>query len=619
MTRKCKFFEDSVEYLGQVVSREGIQPSDKKVEAILKVQPPADLSELRSFLGMVNHYGKFIQFLADRSAPLNRLLRKDTPWKWTNECQKCFEEIKEALTSMKVLAHYDSKLPVGLACDASGVGVGAVLFHRYEDGTERPIAYASKSLTPAEKNYSQIEREALSIIYGVKKFHQYLYGRHFLLLTDHKPLLTIFGEKKGIPVMAASRLQRWAIILAAYSYTIEYIPTKEHGNADCLSRLPTNNDPTFEKYQSQHSIVNMVQESRLNRLPISAEEIRKATEDDEVLQQVVKMIKNGWPKLRKTVQVELQPYYDRRFQMSIQNGCILCGQRVVIPNLLRERILAEIHEGHTGIVRMKAVARMHVWWPNVDREIESCVYECSDCQRNSRSPVKAPLHPWEQPSQPWKRLHVDFAGPFCGSMWMILVDAKSKWPEVIQMKSTTASRTIEVLRSLFSRFGIPHQLVSDNGPQFVSEEYKQFCEQNGIRRTLVAPYHPSSNGEAERFVQTFKSAMRKADQQNLQLSLTRFLLRYRTTPHPATGKTPAELVFGRQIRTRLDLLHPSQKEEYRRARSNRNLRKLKAGDLVWMRSYQGKDKWIPGVVLSKSGPLSYTICANDQNHRRHID
>jgi len=205
------------------VSKEGIHPSSKKIEAILKVQPPTDLAELRSFLGMENHYGKFIQFLADLSAPLNHLLRKETPWKWSSECQQSFDQIKEALTSTKVLAHYDSKLLVGLACDASAVGVGAVLFHRYEDGTERPIAYASKSLTPAEKNYSQIEREALSIIYGVRKFHQYLYGRNFLLLTDHKPLLTIFGEKKGIPIMAASRLQRQAIISASYPNSVNQI------------------------------------------------------------------------------------------------------------------------------------------------------------------------------------------------------------------------------------------------------------------------------------------------------------------------------------------------------------------------------------------------------------
>ena len=623
--KKCRFFEESVEYLGQVVSREGIHPSQKKIEAILKVDPPEDQTQLRSFLGMVNHYGKFVKFLADLSAPLNRLLRKDTPWEWSSECQESFEKVKEALTSTKVLAHYNSELPVGLACDASAVGVGAVLFHRYEDGTELPIAYASKSLTPAERNYSQIEREALSIIYGVKKFHQYLYGRHFLLLTDHKPLLTIFGEKKGIPVMAASRLQRWAIILAAYTYTIEYIPTKEHGNADCLSRLPTETDPSFEKYHSQQGIVNQIQEGKLASLPISAEEVKQATKKDPTLQNVVEMIRKGWPTKRKDVSTELLPYFDRRLQLSIQDGCILCGLKVVIPSLMRKRVLSEIHEGHIGMVRMKSLARIHVWWPSINSEIETCVSECHECQTNSRNPTSAPVHPWERPGAPWKRLHIDFAGPFCGAMWLIVVDAETKWPEVIQMTSTTAEKTVQSLRSLFSQFGIPNQVVSDNGPQFASEEFKQFCEQNGIRRTLVAPYHPRSNGEAERFVQTFKSAMRKADKAKLSVALSQFLLRYRTTPHPSTGKTPAETMFGRQLRTRLDLMHPTQistgpnAKEGQSTKDTAKPREFKAGDTVWMRNYSGVEKWISGVVISKTGPLSYVIQARGQKHRRHID
>ena len=243
--RKCKFFQVSVKYLGKIISSEGIHPSPKKVEAILEVAPPADVSELRYFLGMVNRYGCFIRCLADLSAPLNRLLKKDEPWSWNTECQESFVKIKEALTTTKVLAHFSPDLSLGLGCDASAVGIGAVLFHRYPDGTERPIAYASKSLISAEKNYSQIEREALSIIFGVKKFHKFLYGRPFVLVTDHKPLLTIFGPTKGIPVMSASRLQRWAIILSAYSYSIEYKPTKQHGNADCLSRLPLDTDSVF--------------------------------------------------------------------------------------------------------------------------------------------------------------------------------------------------------------------------------------------------------------------------------------------------------------------------------------------------------------------------------------
>ena len=265
---KCKFFQESVEYLGHIVSKDGIHASEKKIKAIKSVPSPIDVTKLRSFLGMVNHYGKFVKSLTDLSAPLNQLLKKDKPWNWTNKCQKCFLKIKEALTSTDILAHFDPKLPLGLACDASSVGVGAVLFHKYSDGSERSIAYTSKSLTSAEKNYTQIEHEALSIIFGVRKFHQFFYGRQFLLLTDHKPLLTIFGQKKGIPTMAASRLKWWAIILSAYTYTISYKHTKEHGNADCLSRLPLETDPEFEKFHTCESMVNLIQETQIKSLPL---------------------------------------------------------------------------------------------------------------------------------------------------------------------------------------------------------------------------------------------------------------------------------------------------------------------------------------------------------------
>ena len=622
--RKCQFFQESVEYLGKIISSEGLHPSPKKVEAILKVSPPTDVSELRSFLGMVNHYGRFIKCLADLSAPLNRLLRKDEPWSWNTECRDSFIKIKEALTTTKVLAHFSPDLPLGLACDASAVGIGAVLFHRYPDGAERPIAYASKSLTSAEKNYSQIEREALSIIFGIKKFHQFLYGRSFILITDHKPLLTIFGPKKGIPVMSASRLQRWAIILSAYSYSIEYKPTKQHGNADCLSRLPLDTDPAFERYQSLHPVVNLIQQNQITQLPVSAHEVKNATAEDPVLKQVLAKIKAGWPKIQTNLPSELQPYFNRSFQLTVQEGCILCGLKVVIPSSLRERVLEEIHEGHTGIVKMKSMARIHVWWPKIDVDIERTVGKCTACQENSRDPVRAPLHPWEQPKQPWMRIHVDFAGPFEGSMWFIVVDAHTKWPEVIPMKTTTANNTITVLRSLFARYGIPNQIVSDNGSQFTSEEYRKFCESNGIRRTLVAPYHPSSNGEAERFVQTFKSALRRAKSEDLKQALAQFLLHYRTSSHGTTGKSPAEMMFGRRIQTRLDLLHPKpkrtksknlEKEQVPRLK----LREFQVGNCVWMRNYQGKPRWLPGVVTARTGPVSYRIQCRGQEHRRHVD
>ena len=226
--------------------KEEIGASTKKIEAVTNVALPEKLTQSRSFLGIVNHYRKFVPLLADISSPLNQLLKKDTPWKWSTDCQESFTKLKEALTTTTVLTHYDPKLQIALACDASSIGIGAVIYHILPDGTEKPIAYASKTLSSAERNYSQIEKEALSLIFGVKKFHNFLYGRNFLLVTDHKPLLTIFGSKKGIPVVAANRLQRWAIILAAYTYDIQYKPTAKHGNADTLSRLPISDDQQFE-------------------------------------------------------------------------------------------------------------------------------------------------------------------------------------------------------------------------------------------------------------------------------------------------------------------------------------------------------------------------------------
>ena len=185
-----------------------------------------------------NYYGKFNPNLAALLQPLNSLLRHDQRWKWSPECHKAFQQAKQEVSSSRVLVHYDPSLPITRAGDASAYGIGAVISHRMPDGSEHPIAFASRTLSKSECNYAKLEKEALSLIFGVKKFHQYLYGRKFTLITDHKPLTTILGPKKGIPSLAAARLQRWAILLSAYNYDIEFKSTLDHANADRLSRLP---------------------------------------------------------------------------------------------------------------------------------------------------------------------------------------------------------------------------------------------------------------------------------------------------------------------------------------------------------------------------------------------
>ncbi|CAF4548507.1 unnamed protein product, partial [Rotaria sp. Silwood2] len=222
---KCIFLHDHVEYLGFVVDKNGVHSSPSKTTAIINMPKPTNVSQLRSFLGMVNHYAKFIPKLSDRLLPLYSLLKKNIPWKWDRFCDKTFTNIKQSLTSPLILTHYDPDLPLVLAADASNSGVGALIYHRYPDGTEKVIAHASKTLTSTERNYAQIEKEALAIVYGVHKFDQFLRGRRFTLLTDHKPLTTIFGSKKGIPTTSANRLQRWALRLMGYIYDIEYRST----------------------------------------------------------------------------------------------------------------------------------------------------------------------------------------------------------------------------------------------------------------------------------------------------------------------------------------------------------------------------------------------------------
>lgn len=235
---KCVFMADVIQYLGHTISAQGIKPTDRKVRALQEAPCPTNVSQLKSFLGLANYYIKFLPNLSSTLSPLYRLLQKQVKWHWGQEQQQAFDEARQQLSSDRLLVHYDPRKDLILACDASPYGLGAVLSHRLDDGQERPIAYASRSLAPAEKQYSQIEKEGLAIVFGVKKFHQYLYGRSFTILSDHKPLQGLFKETSGVPTLASARIQRWALTLSAYDYTIKYKAGSQHSNADLLSRLP---------------------------------------------------------------------------------------------------------------------------------------------------------------------------------------------------------------------------------------------------------------------------------------------------------------------------------------------------------------------------------------------
>ena len=615
---KCSFLAKEVRYLGHVIDQHGRKPLPEKVRGIRESKPPTNVSELRTFLGMVNYYGRFLKSLSSRLAPLNNLLRDNVPWKWCETSQKTFEDIKKSLTSAGVLTHYDCKKKLILACDASPFGIGAVLSH--DDNGERPVAFASRTLTTAEQKYSQIEKEALAIIYGVQKFHKYLYGRRFTLITDHNPLTYIFGPYAGIPTLAALRLQRWALLLSAYNYEIVYRKSADNANADYLSRAPV--DEAVENIESE---VNYF--SHVNEMPITAEEIAASTRKDTILARVFDYTMNGWP---GQVEDEYLPYHQRRNEISVDQGVLLWGMRVIVPTKLQERMLDELHIEHQGIVRMKALSQSYFWFPGIDVRLEALCKSCNVCLSLKKDPPPSPLYPWKYPERPWDRIHIDYA-EFKGKMYFVCSDAHSKWLEVVHMKTTTSTKTIETMQEIFGRNGLPREVVSDNGPQFTSEEFKKFLQSNGVKQTLTAPYHPASNGLAERAVQTLKYALKKQhiEEDLCHRRLQSFLLTYRTTPHATTGVSPAELFFKRQLRTRLSLVKPSlidnvndKQVQMKKFRDERvpKLREFMAKETVRVKNCRGGIiTYVPGVVIERKGPVQYLVRVGQRTRFAHVD
>ena len=301
---------------------------------------------------------------------------------------------------------------------------------------------------------------------------------------------------------------------SAYQYEIEYKNSKAHANADCLSRLPMQEDTELE------DPVTFFQISHVDELPVTARDIAQATSKDPILARVYNYIMEGWP--NKPMEESIKPFYQHKDQLSTDQGCLLWGRRVIIPTTPQTRMY--VHSAHAGVVKMKAIARSVMWWPK----------KCDSCAAQRSLPPLGPLHSWPWASHPMQCIHIDFA-IIKQFQVLIIIDTHSKWIDAMPLRSATAKTTTDVLRRFFVSFGLPEELVSDNGPQFTSQDFKVFCSNNGIKRTLIPPYHPASNGAAERAVRVVKQAIRKmGNQLPLAQRLAKFLLTYRTTPHTTT-------------------------------------------------------------------------------------
>lgn len=608
---KSEFLADRIEYCGYVIDRFGIHKMANKVEAIQNAPCPRDKSQLRSFIGLVNYYGRFFPNLSTVLYPLNQLLHNDTEFSWNKDCQKSFDLVKEKLNSSDFLTHFDAKLPIILATDASPYGVGAVISHIFPDGTERPIQFASQTLSSTQKKYPQIDKEAYAIMFGVRKFYQYLYGRRFVLYVDHKPLIQIFHPNKSLPVLSATRMQHYAIFLQAFNFDIKYKKSELHANADFVSRLPLKSE-NFTHYDEP----DVFEMNQIETLPITVSEISKETSVDSQLLPLFKALKTG-----KIIQKHLR-FNIEQTEFSLQQGVIFRGIRVVIPKSLQSKILNELHSAHFGVTKMKGLARSYCWWHTIDKDIEQLCKSCTNCHKIMNNPRSVSIHPWERVDEPFVRVHIDYAGPFYGCYYFILVDAYSRWPEIYITKDMTSTTTIDICREIFSRFGIPVYLVSDNGRQFISNDFEFFLKQNGVKHILTAPYHPATNGLAERYVQTLKQSIRaiNPEPKNRQKELANILLQYRKMPHSTTKQSPSSLMFGREIRSRLDFIKPLIKQQNESKQLKMKFRSFNVGDRVAVREYLHNNKWSFGSVTEKLGTLHYIVRLDDGRlWKRHVN
>ncbi|CAH8644745.1 unnamed protein product [Heterobilharzia americana] len=407
-----------------------------------------------------------------------------------------------------------------------------------------------------EYNYPQTEKEVLSIIYAVTYFNQYLFGQHFEIHTTHSPLLELLAESKSIPQIISARIQRWALLLSTYNYTLRYIEMKNNLTAHALSRLPTQDNS--QKGQEPSEILSFI--SWINSFEIIVGKIRKHVDLDNILSQIKIYVMTGWPKY---VDEKYKPYQQRKHEITLKNGCLLYGTRIIIPTNCREAILGKLHTSHTTNKDMKESAMNYVWWPEINDDIDRTVQQCDVCQLNKSSTAvvnKSLLQPIKASNKTlqrdlWTKLHIGYFGPVHGYMLFMVIDTCTKWIEIKTVRKATNENTIKSLCSIFASHGIPQYLLSDNSQVFTCKEFQKYLHQNNITHVITDIHDPSTNELTNIAVEIVKRGFQKQNVRDFHKQLENFVFLHRITPQNGEKLSPAELLMGRRLRLPTDFLN----------------------------------------------------------------
>ena len=605
-----------ISFMGHRITDKGLQTDPEKVRAVNDMDAPRNVEELRRFLGMINYLGRFLPNVTTVTEPLHNLIRRDTPWTWSEVQQKAFDEVKKMLTQAPILAFYDVNKPLTLENDASEYGLGTAIF---QEG--RPIAYASRTLTDAERRHAQIEKEALALVYGLEKFHQYTYGRHVNVVTDHKPLVAIVSKPLS---KAPKRLQSLILRTQKYDFSLTFQPGKSIVTADTLSRAPVQHGTLPEP---EVTTVNNISLSSISQTRL--DEIRAATDHDEALQLLKQVILQGWPAHKSSVPAVIAVYFDYRDELTVQDGILLRSQRVIIPSSMRRELVQKVHAGHMGINSCLRRARELIFWPGMSTQIRQFVQSCPVCATYSDKQQQETLWRHEIPHRPWQKVGTDLF-EIKGRHYLVTVDYLSQFFEVDYLPDTTSQTVVTKLKHHFARHGIPDVVISDGGPQYTSSEFIKFSKQWSFKHEVTSPGNSKANGAAEAAVKVAKNMMRRCNLNHEDPYLG--LLNLRNTPTEGWQTSPAQRLFGRRTKTLLPTtsvcLAPNEKsgiETDRIKASNKriedtahknvhrkDLPPLQSGATVQVQPIKPHQReWKPGVVIRPLSSRTYEVQMND--------